>query len=416
MSFVGLDNFRDMLRLGTFTQPLYLTIAYAIACAVAQNVAGLALALALERATALNGMFRTIFFLPVLLSPLVAAYAWRAMLQPDGPINAVVGVFAPDFNVNWLGISPLAIYLVAFIEAWKYFGFITLIYLAGLAGVPADLKEAALIDGANARQVFRHVKLPLLLPAMTVTLVLPLVGALNAFEVDPGDDTRWTRDCNVHAEHRDVSAVRKRTACILHGIDLRGNDARLCHGHSAYLVPATPTSGPVKRAFFRVDSRRSRYNAPRVKTGRLAMYAVLSAVAVAFFIVPIWIVVVGSWKPFGEAIEFSLSLPREWALTENYSEVLDKARYVTAFGNSLLVTSVSVAALLLIGSMAAWGFGRSTIALDGSPLLRDDHRHPPASRDRTDGLLDAIAPDRWNVLRGHLLHDRGPAWPWSSSS
>jgi multiple sugar transport system permease protein/raffinose/stachyose/melibiose transport system permease protein len=105
------------------------------------------------------------------------------MLESDGPINAIVGVVVPDFHVDWLGISPLAIYLVAVIEAWKYFGFITLIYLAGLAGVPAALKEAALIDGANARQVFRHVKLPLLLPAMTVTFVLPLVGALNAFEV-----------------------------------------------------------------------------------------------------------------------------------------------------------------------------------------------------------------------------------------
>ena len=128
--------------------------------------------------------------------------------------------------------------------------------------------------------------------------------------------------------------------------------------------------------------------APRVKPGRLAMYAALIVVAALFFIVPIWIVVVGSWKPFGEAIEFSLALPREWALVENYSEVVDKARYVASFFNSLLVTSASVAALLLIGSLAAWAFWPIPVAVDGDPLLRDDHRHPAAACDRPDGLPD----------------------------
>ena len=301
---------------------------------------------------------------------------------------------------------------MAFIEAWKYFGFITLIYLAGLAGVPADLKQAALIDGANARQVFRHVKLPLLLPAMTVTLVLPLVGALNAFEVilatTRGGPGTATSTLNIVMFQQFGNGLLAFSTASIFVVTMLS----LCHGHSAYLVSATPTSGPVKRVFFRVEiPGRSRYNAPRVKTGRLAMYAVLSAVAVAFFIVPIWIVVAGSWKPFGEAIEFSLSLPREWSLVENYSEVLDKARYLTSFGNSLLVTSVScrgTAADRLDGCMGFWPIA---IALDGGPLLRDDHRHPAASRHRR-RLPDETAPHRRNVLAVIFYKIGWSAWPW----
>lgn len=92
---------------------------------------------------------------------------------------------------------------------------------------------------------------------------------------------------------------------------------------------------------------------------RILIYLALGVVAVPFFVLPLWLVVVTSLKPFGEAITLSVELPQTWAAAENYGAMIDKGHYVRSFMNSLLVASVSITTTLTVGSLCAWAFGRS---------------------------------------------------------
>ncbi|MDP3177189.1 MAG: sugar ABC transporter permease, partial [Spirochaetaceae bacterium] len=152
---------------------------------------------ALERRTVSNMIFRTIFFIPVLLSPLASGYIWAGILDPAGPVNQAISLWSPGFHFAWLGSSGLAIFLVAAVDAWKWLGFFTLVYIAGLATVPNELKEAASSMGANYWQVFRHAKLPFLAPAMTYNITVTVIGAMSTFDIilattrgGPGNATR----------------------------------------------------------------------------------------------------------------------------------------------------------------------------------------------------------------------------------
>jgi raffinose/stachyose/melibiose transport system permease protein len=119
----------------------------------------------------------------VLIAPVSAGYIWGAILAPSGPLNAAIGLIEPGFSYAWLGHSGSALVSVAFIDAWKWSGLITLVYIAGLNAIPASLMEAATLDGANAWARFWKIRFPLLAPAFTFTVVVTLLGALSAFDI-----------------------------------------------------------------------------------------------------------------------------------------------------------------------------------------------------------------------------------------
>jgi multiple sugar transport system permease protein/raffinose/stachyose/melibiose transport system permease protein len=173
------------------------TAIYAITAMAVQNTIGLALATALQRTNRVNSLFRSPFFIPVLISPLAAGYIWAAVLKAHGPLNAFVSAVLPgDFHYAWLGHDTTALLAVASIDAWKLSGLITLVYIAGLNRIPEQLLQAATLDGAGAIRRFWSVKLPLLAPAVTFNVVVSLVGAFSALDVvfsttagGPGDAT-----------------------------------------------------------------------------------------------------------------------------------------------------------------------------------------------------------------------------------
>jgi raffinose/stachyose/melibiose transport system permease protein len=192
ISFTGLANFRNLLQEGALTNDLRVTVEYAAVVMVAQNAAGLVLALALEQTSRVNGFFRSAFFLPVLISPLAAGYVFKAILADDGPLNGMLGT-----HVSWLGNSTWTIVVVALVNAWKFMGINMLVYIAGLNSVPGELLEAARAEGASWLQTARLVKLPLLAPAITFNVVATLIGAFNTFDIvfamtqgGPGDSTQ----------------------------------------------------------------------------------------------------------------------------------------------------------------------------------------------------------------------------------
>lgn len=183
ISFNGLENFRGLIDQGILWQSIKVTVIYAVVAMLLQNAFSLCMALLLLRSDRVNGFFRSFFFLPVLIAPVAAGYIWSAILAPNGPLNKFIGLFDAGFSYAWLGHPTSALLSLACVDAWKWSGLITLVYIAGLHAIPESLTEAATVDGANAWQRFWRIRFPLLAPAFTFTVVVSMLGAINAFDL-----------------------------------------------------------------------------------------------------------------------------------------------------------------------------------------------------------------------------------------
>jgi ABC-type sugar transport system permease subunit len=203
VGWVGLDNFRDLSKQGIVWNDLWVTVRYALYVMVLENVVTLALALALERTTRVNGVFRSIFFVPVLISALAAGYLWRGIFETNGVLNRFLGFFWPgDVHVEWLGSTTWTLLVIALIHAWRFGGIHMLVYIAGLNAIPNELVEAAKVEGASTWRIIRKIKLPLIGPAFTFNITLTLIGALSIFELvlatTKGGPARATEVLNVY--------------------------------------------------------------------------------------------------------------------------------------------------------------------------------------------------------------------------
>ncbi|KSU54896.1 ABC transporter permease [Microbacterium enclense] len=181
--FVGFENFELLFASGKLQGAIGVTLAYAVIAMTIQNVVAMSLALTLRNTSRVNGFFRSFFFIPVLISPLAAGYIWRAIVAPEGPLNGAISWAIPGFEFGWLGEPGFALFTVAFIDAWKWSGIATLVYIAGLNSIPASLLEAAEIDGAGPVKRFFRIQFPLLAPAFTFNVATTLIGALSAYDI-----------------------------------------------------------------------------------------------------------------------------------------------------------------------------------------------------------------------------------------
>ena len=190
--FVGLDNFATLFDCENFTQPnscqedlfwrgIFNTITFVIFQVSGILLFSLLTALVLNRRIIARGFFRSVFFYPVLLSPVVVALIWKWVLQHEGVLNGIIEVLGGE-SKRWLLDPNWAMFWVVFVSVWALMGFYTLILLAGLQSIPPELYEASSIDGANGWQDFRFVTMPLLMPTMFVVLVLSLIRAVQMFD------------------------------------------------------------------------------------------------------------------------------------------------------------------------------------------------------------------------------------------
>lgn len=190
--FVGLANINQLFSCTDFGNPnscvedrfwraAFNTTTFVIFQVGFMVLFSLITALALNRRIVLRGFFRSVFFYPVLLSPVVVALIWKWILQREGLLNAIIVGLGGD-PIAFLTSSDWARFWVIFISIWAQMGFYTLILLAGLQSIPAELYEAAEIDGAGAWASFQNVTLPLLTPTMLVVLVLSLIRAVQVFD------------------------------------------------------------------------------------------------------------------------------------------------------------------------------------------------------------------------------------------
>jgi raffinose/stachyose/melibiose transport system permease protein len=125
-----------------------------------------------------------IFFLPYVLSEAITGIVFSLFLQPSSMMDTTMqGVGLGGFVQDWLGDTGFVMITLFVIISWKYFGFHMIILMAGLQGIPREIEEAALIDGAGRWQAFRHVTLPLLGPTLRVSVFLSMIGALQLFDM-----------------------------------------------------------------------------------------------------------------------------------------------------------------------------------------------------------------------------------------
>ncbi|MFD0469724.1 carbohydrate ABC transporter permease [Nonomuraea thailandensis] len=182
-SFVGLDNFTSVFSDRTALDALVNTLTLAAAATVVQNVVGLLLALGVNSMVKSRYVLRVIFFAPVVLTPLVAGYVWSFLLSPNGAVNdALRAVGLGGLAHDWLGDPDTALYAIVLEIVWQFSGYSMVIYLAGLQAIPAEVLEAATIDGAGAWSKFRRVVLPLLNGAVVINVMLCLIGGLKQFD------------------------------------------------------------------------------------------------------------------------------------------------------------------------------------------------------------------------------------------
>ena len=145
-------------------------------------VGGLVLALALNARIPARSFFRATYFLPVITSWVVVALVWKWLLNPaDGLVNTVLGTLGLP-QPGWWTDPSWAMASVVLASAWKDLGFVMVILLAGLQAIPADLYEAARIDGASAWRLFRHITLPLLTPSTFFVVVISLINGFQVFD------------------------------------------------------------------------------------------------------------------------------------------------------------------------------------------------------------------------------------------
>jgi multiple sugar transport system permease protein len=180
---VGLQNYVDLLTDGKFITAILNTAYFVVVGVPLTLVLGLAVAMALDRGiNRLRTLFRVGFYLPVVTSIVAIAVVWRYVLNPDqGLANLLLGSIGIE-GPHWLGDPALAMPSIIAMAVWRNLGFSMVIFLAGLQTIPAQLYEAAAIDGASRWQAFRHVTLPMLRPTILFISVITTIGYLQLFE------------------------------------------------------------------------------------------------------------------------------------------------------------------------------------------------------------------------------------------
>jgi multiple sugar transport system permease protein len=177
--FVGIENFVTVLTDGVFATAIGNTLIFTVVSVIAHLLIGLGFAMLLNSpliSNASRAVFRVIYILPWLFTAAVIAVLWRMLLSPNGVVNYLL-----SSELEWLSSPALALGAVTFINIWAGYPFFMISLLAGLQGIPADLYEAATVDGANGVQRFFNVTLPQLRPIIISMTLLDLIWTSQQF-------------------------------------------------------------------------------------------------------------------------------------------------------------------------------------------------------------------------------------------
>lgn len=180
--FNGLGNYVELAGNELFWNSFKIGLIWAFSVTILQFLASLGLALLLNLDLRLRWLARTLALVPWAMPPVIIAIMWQLMLNPDyGPVNRGMEALGLPGGVNWLGESSTALAVVIVVGVWAGMPQTTITLLAGLQAVPAELHEAAAIDGANTRRRFWHITLPAIRPVVVAITTLDLIWNFNSF-------------------------------------------------------------------------------------------------------------------------------------------------------------------------------------------------------------------------------------------
>jgi raffinose/stachyose/melibiose transport system permease protein len=183
-NFVGLSNYQR-----AFSDPIFLraqqhNLFFVVGSIVVQLPIALAIAMLLNRRLRGRAVFRTLVFIPYVVSEVITGVLWLLILQPDSLVDRVMEAIGLGRWVHlWLADQNMVLWTLLFIITWKYIGFAIILFLAGLQNVPDELHEAAAIDGASWWQAQRRITIPLLGPTIRIWVFLSMIGSLQLFDV-----------------------------------------------------------------------------------------------------------------------------------------------------------------------------------------------------------------------------------------
>jgi raffinose/stachyose/melibiose transport system permease protein len=181
--FIGLDNFREIFADPAGRGAALNTVIIAVSITILQNLVGLLLALGVNTKIRSRNVLRVLLFAPAVMTPVVTGYLWKYMYAPDGAINRFLAFAGLDsLHQDFLGDQAIVLWSIIGVVVWQFSGYSMVIFLAGLQSVPVDVMEAAAVDGAGPLQRFWHVIRPALAPAITVNLMLSIIGGLKLFD------------------------------------------------------------------------------------------------------------------------------------------------------------------------------------------------------------------------------------------
>jgi multiple sugar transport system permease protein len=176
--FVGLENFAAVFQDTAFLRSMTVTVLFVLLVIPLQTALGLFCATLLTRGLPGSGFFRVMYVIPWICAPLALGVVWKWIFAPTGgALNALLGT-----NTSWLTDPALALPAVAAVSIWSQVGYVTLFFMAGLSAIPAQILDAARIDGSGSWQTFWLVKLPLLRPTMFFVLVTGIISSFQAFD------------------------------------------------------------------------------------------------------------------------------------------------------------------------------------------------------------------------------------------
>ena len=182
--FVGIQNYLSMLSDARLGNAVAVTLKITVTVVLVVNILGLFIAILLSQAGKLTNIFRSVFFLPYVLSTVAISFIWLAILSYTGVLNSLLEIIGLGDLINdYIGNAPNAIKSICIIEIWRTLGFHMVLYLASIQTVPRDLYEACIVDGGNKWQQFRYVTLPMIVPGITISVIMSIMTEMKQYDI-----------------------------------------------------------------------------------------------------------------------------------------------------------------------------------------------------------------------------------------
>ncbi|TVY09247.1 carbohydrate ABC transporter permease [Paenibacillus cremeus] len=182
--FVGLKNFKTLFHDPSVGQSVVVSLIFVFVSVVFINIFAVLFAVLLRKASTWTGLYRSVFFMPIVISPVAVAFIWRSMYSYDGLFNYMLNMLhITSQHPGWLTDSKLALLSVIIVNIWRSTGFHMVIILAALTTIPKELYEASEIDGCSPWQKFKFVTYPLLMPGLTLSVILSTISSLKQYDL-----------------------------------------------------------------------------------------------------------------------------------------------------------------------------------------------------------------------------------------